>query len=342
MSRVPENKVQDDGKCRSNPVPILVSLPGDAMHRIASFLPPRDALNLSCSCKGLHKCLSLSKLPSRIIFQMQQMSGHLIHGDTCYEAGMIPILHPRPHTVRISCRWRDQGFGNRKGEFWIVGRRPSHERNVEELFDGGRIVYESPPAPHNESFLSVEFCPHEGEIYHIWYKVGSGGGHSLFLRQCTIEELVYDDPERNFANNFSRLKACGALTRMDGPPAPDFFLKILLAICKSARLALENGQEPDESIKSVFQAYNFPITVQSLLSLEEIVHHEAELRIQIHVDNTERESARRQESAERQSRAPQSSQQPQILLQPRPPPPQQPQPPLHRIILRRMRFPGGS
>jgi hypothetical protein len=337
MSQIPEKQVLDDGKCRSKPVPILISFPGDVMQRIASFLPPRDALNLSYSCKGLHTCLSLSKLPPRIIFKKMQLSGHVIHGDTCYEAGMIPILHPRPHTVRIACRWRDQGFGNRKGECWIVGRRSSHARDVEELFDGGRIVYESPSAPHNESLLSVEFCPLEEEIYHIWYKVGSGGGHTLLLRKCIIEELVYDDSDQNFASNCFRLKACRVL--MEGPPAPDFLFQILLATCKSARMALKNGQEPDEAIKAVFQKYNFPITAQSLLSLEEIVHRESELIIQIHMDNTERERARRQESAERQSRAPQSSQQPHVLLQPQPP--RRPQPPLHRIILRRMRFPGG-
>ena len=91
----------------------------------------------------------------------------------------------------------------------------------------------------------------------------------MLLRQGTIDELVYDDAERNFANNFSRLKACGALSWMKGPPAPDFFWKIMLATCKSARLALENGQQPDETVKEALQTYNFPINAQSLLSLEE-------------------------------------------------------------------------
>lgn len=80
-------------------------------------------------------------------------------------------------------RWRDQGWGNSKGRFWI------------EHWRGGELVSECmdmfPTAPHVESeAIFVTSNPEHsllkgtrsGDYLRYCYNVGGGGGHQLVIR----------------------------------------------------------------------------------------------------------------------------------------------------------------
>lgn len=63
----------------------------------------------------------------------------------------VPVLFPRrTHSVVLTCRWRDQGYGNRKGKLFVVAF-PSNDdvrKAAMESIENGMIVYESPLASH--------------------------------------------------------------------------------------------------------------------------------------------------------------------------------------------------
>jgi len=268
----------------------LLSLPTDLLHRIASFLPARDAIHVAASCRCLYSNLSLSILPPRTFFPRQYLAGHAVKGDEPTELIVVPLQYVqgatssdssqparRIHSIIIEFDWYDQGWGNRKGQVYVMTRpskQSNHRRHATPApYDGGRVVYESPLAEHQPSKLRIELPPPESadEEYSLWTKVGGGGGHLLFLNDGTIRTLLYDDVERNFSRNYHKLYECGVLkARWDipsSPPSPssreqqsssasrstnqtntttpDFYHKLLVETCHMMRrqLALQQRQE---------------------------------------------------------------------------------------------------
>lgn len=66
---------------------------------------------------------------------------------------------------------------------------------------------------HERLRLRMSFSPIQGNSYHFYYKVGSGGGHQLVFHTGQLHLLMYDDDQsRNVSRNYSVLLAGGALT----------------------------------------------------------------------------------------------------------------------------------
>jgi len=118
--------------------------------------------------------------------------------------------------MNVSMIWKDQGWGNRKGKLFVVAEEKNqpYDRSSQR-FGGGRLLYTSEIAPHEEHTLGITFQPKENETYHIWYVVGGGGGHSLSLFSVIIQALLLDDIFRCYG------KACNFLTRTEALPAWD-------------------------------------------------------------------------------------------------------------------------
>ena len=45
-------------------------------------------------------------------------------------------------------------------------------------------------APH---MSELTFYPIDAEYYYIWYRVGGGGGHMLFLKDIEVGTFVFDE-----------------------------------------------------------------------------------------------------------------------------------------------------
>lgn len=114
-------------------------------------------------------------------------------------------LQKEYHTVYLCMRWKDQGWGNRKGAVSIV----DNNSNGGQLPDGTLLPARAPndfkpcgpcvldlitPAPHNMGPLRLSFSPKAGGSYSLWARAGGGGGHSLFVEDCKLVALEYLTP----------------------------------------------------------------------------------------------------------------------------------------------------
>lgn len=196
----------------------LIHLPLELQLRVISFLGARDALSLSQSCKTLHSDLALSVLsPSLKIFDKLDWSSgsDAEEGDIIHRGFRLPVYNKniRGHSICFDCVWGDQGWGNCKGEAWIVAFPPNFPiPNIGNgNFTGGRIVAHSRLASHCRLRLRMTFSPVEGEEYHFYYKVGGGGGHRLFFLRGRMHALIYDDQSRTLSGNYRVLRHGGVI-----------------------------------------------------------------------------------------------------------------------------------
>ncbi|KAL7574906.1 hypothetical protein ACA910_010736 [Epithemia clementina (nom. ined.)] len=275
----------------------LLQLPLELKRRVASFLDSRDAISMARTCKTMNLALPLTRLePVRPLFATYRRSGDVATGDNWFRAFRLPVLNRRVHSMRIEFFWRDQGWGNRKTECRIVGYplpvtdTPSRYQNGSQ-FGGGRVVAASPGfASHDEERLRLTFNPLENEYYHLWYKVGGGGGHVMFLRQGSLQTVIFDDEFRNLARNYRVLFAEGVLCReVEGEIrqrnsyASLFFPRMLISVSRALRRQLQGDTSQEANLRLELEAflaeYSIPLNVGSLVALEEIIQADIEERL---------------------------------------------------------------
>lgn len=210
----------------------MEELPAEIITGLVGYLPPIDAIRFGSTYKALHSKLSLTVTPARQI--IHSFIEHDRNDDPHY-GFQIPTT-PQD-TVAHSCclmmNWRDQGWGNRKSRVFVVAEEMGrvHDRSSgghegrnksNERFGGGKVVYSSAIALHEEQMLAVVFTPKQNETYHCWYAVGGGGGHSILLRDVRVQALVIDDSSRSFANALAR---AGEFAPWDAVEDADQFLQ---------------------------------------------------------------------------------------------------------------------
>ena len=269
----------------------ILNFPSELKRRTASFLSAQDACKVSETCKSLHSSLSLRFLRnSRILFARgQHFAGHFNTGDEPVAFVHIPCISRRVHSISITCRWRDQGWGNRKGKLWVIGRHRSAPVDDTLPFRGGRVVCESLAAPHTTEQQKLSFLasPMEGEVYQLWYRVGGGGGHQLHMFDGRMHSVIFDDEQGNLSRNYQILQNVGAIgvhPLSSMPPAATrsaFYPQLLLRVSRLLRFELQKRQEEeapaknnlidDHPLASFFQVFHIPVNEGSLLALEEII-----------------------------------------------------------------------
>lgn len=225
--------------------------------------------------RQIHKALSLATLPPRDFLESFHALGKVATGDTPQRAvAWIPILYPgrHVHSVRLCINWYDQGWGNRKGQVYVVERAQVPENH--RRFQGGTAVYESPRAPHEPQRLKIVWSPREGATYDLWSKVGGGGGHQLTLQQGRSQVLIYDDDERNYSRNFNLLVTPNVLQGR-------FYPCLLKAVCQSLRQQLVHSMPLDETLKAFLEEWHLSVTERSLQAMEDIVDDVGQYKAQL-------------------------------------------------------------
>mmetsp|Transcript_29779 Transcript_29779/g.63766 ORF Transcript_29779/g.63766 Transcript_29779/m.63766 type:complete len:182 (-) Transcript_29779:141-686(-) len=176
----------------------LTDLGPELTGTIASFLEPRSIIALNTTSMAVNR-----NVPFRVS-EVRQLAPE-IEAVGAHRTGHIPVKCVdlgdlnQVHTASVRCEWWDQGWGNYKGRIWIVALpasiedRPLSELSLEERLnlEGGRIVYSSPIAPRQRETLTINFSPKMEENYHLWYEVGGGGGHKLFISNLRLKTLVF-------------------------------------------------------------------------------------------------------------------------------------------------------
>ena len=121
------------------------------------------------------------------------------------------VWQPIPHleglklnSVHVRCRWKDQGWGNRKGMLSVV--RAGGQAPNDYCKWGPDVMCGKEPAPHDFQRLSLYYrSPADGERFDLCARAGGGGGHSLSVDKLVVRAIaLVDSPEAEaaFARHF--------------------------------------------------------------------------------------------------------------------------------------------
>ena len=163
---------------------ILCTTPDLILLKIVEFLPPLDIIHLSQTCKQLHQIL-----PSYLIISASDFEGHVhTRPHFCPEKWFDgPKIDKKIRSIVISFKWKDQGWGNRKGNVWL------------KIIREGEVILETSSslcglAEHKWGEVNVylgkeqnvvsQFKP--GDKYRFMQNVGGGGGHSLYIKNFEV------------------------------------------------------------------------------------------------------------------------------------------------------------
>ncbi len=160
----------------------------DLTETIASFLCPVDALALDASGSAT-RCVMVEVIGDDEWARVEFLGARdIYHAHRWFDVplGRAPA---RLHTVAITFFWSDQGWGAHKGMLSVVrhgGRAPDDYAPWT-----ADVMCGKEPAPHTNTHDSMEFRPRAGEGYAVWYRVGGGGGHRLFIHRMGMHRLHY-------------------------------------------------------------------------------------------------------------------------------------------------------
>jgi hypothetical protein len=212
----------------------LLLLPLELQRRITPFLHPEDAMNLTESGVATNRMIVRALNPDRHPGKpLPPIVGSYRTGDRPRPSGLrlrliTEISKDVVHSMTLHAQWKDQGWGNQKGELFIAAHpRISTEEpdavpgfsidfdvdDDRDPFDGGRVVaMTTEMAPHEWGHVELTFTPREGEVYYLWYRVGGGGGHELRIKDCRLQTFVYDDMDNSFSNTYQVLYNLGVVS----------------------------------------------------------------------------------------------------------------------------------
>ena len=163
----------------------LETLPELAVERICEFLNVNDLGRFAQTCRRLHAIVP--KLKDLVIkgddFSINQgrRDGHY-----CPKIWFDGPPLPGPvRLMKVSMKWKDQGWGNRKGQVWMQLMRGddkvAEKKNIFEI------------APHEWAEEAAKVEDHDllklskkGDFYRFMRNTGGGGGHSLKVKNFTV------------------------------------------------------------------------------------------------------------------------------------------------------------
>jgi hypothetical protein len=221
---------------------VFLILPSELQRRIVYFLNSADAINFTKSNIVLGK-VNVSKLHS-IPLQSLHMVGLRDNGDIPqpYEPRIKPTCKiSNVHSMSVRAQWKDQGWGNMKGMMYIVATPKTTTGKLGDMttvadstqdqttsnnapFDGGRVIaMTTASAPHDWEQVELTFSPIDGEVYNLWYSIGGGGGHELFLKDVEVQTYIFDDHQFTYQKTFEGLYNIGCVgsTNAQAPIRPN-------------------------------------------------------------------------------------------------------------------------
>jgi hypothetical protein len=169
----------------------LDRLPGLVLSHLADYLSPEETARLSLTCRHLHDVLPRFTVMRGGDFEIYGPSGGHWAPEQYFDGP------PLPSTVRkltLSLKWRDQGWGNRKGEIFMKLMRPasggSGGSDAREVAEKRRIFG---IAKHQEEEAKTEIADDPivtlakpGDFYRFMRNAGGGGGHSLTVKNFRV------------------------------------------------------------------------------------------------------------------------------------------------------------
>jgi hypothetical protein len=269
-------------------------LPDAVLGRMVSFLDDRDATMFSsCNHQLRHQFPIVQLHPPVVIPNQLRVDGASDDGDD-YECKItIPatLFLTGARSVQLSCRWKDQGWGNQKSQVAILATpqfgthgSPVHPpqripwNELHQRRHGSRLVcYTANVAAHGWQPLVLKFIPHvPDENYHLYMKAGGGGGHALMLEDIRIHSVIVDKPDRSMSRNFRILSDLNVIGNQSKSPFLFQLLHTNIASLRDYYLRGQSQQSVDAHSRYVVQfmrSHGFDVTDSSLESIQQLLGH---------------------------------------------------------------------
>ncbi|CAB4015910.1 LRR-GTPase of the ROCO family [Paramuricea clavata] len=157
-------------------------LPDLVLLKIAEYLSPAECVRLSLTCKRF-----CGLLPQYVRFLGEDGPYSPHWAPEFYFDG--PDLKGKVKRFRASAEWKDQGWGNMKGQLILKLMRRDSRQNM--------VIAENTNifgiAGHDWANSACVLVTHPvvrlaepGDFYRFERNAGGGGGHSLFVRKFTV------------------------------------------------------------------------------------------------------------------------------------------------------------
>ena len=160
----------------------LELLPAVVLQHIVTYLSAEDTVRLARTCRRLY-----SSLPSFVV--MRGLDFHIYgprKGHWCPELYFNgPILTRPVKRLTISLTWKDQGFGNRKGQIYVILMR-KHKKIAESHSWIGLALHEEETKSAELSDHAVVTEARPGDRYTVMRNAGGGGGHRLIVNNFKL------------------------------------------------------------------------------------------------------------------------------------------------------------
>mmetsp|Transcript_25123 Transcript_25123/g.50072 ORF Transcript_25123/g.50072 Transcript_25123/m.50072 type:complete len:190 (-) Transcript_25123:49-618(-) len=184
----------------SHPTCHFNTLPPSLFVTISSFLSLPDALHFSVTSKTAVP--SMSSSPVALASTDHTWGYHTrlegtsqLHDAERYSPYLwqnLPLASLATiHSVRITGKWRDQGWGNKKGMISVTKNGTPAPNDYSKWHPN--VVCGLEPAPHDETSFTLTFTPDaSATTYDIYCRVGGGGGHSLQVHSVSAVAYCHD------------------------------------------------------------------------------------------------------------------------------------------------------
>ncbi len=162
--------------------------PDLVLSHVADLLCPEDVARLSQTCHRLHSVLPHFMIVHGKDFEIRgPRSGHW--APELYFDG--PVLPSIVKKLSLSVVWKDQGYGNRKGEIFLQLMRQTNTSSSPVVVAEKRRVFGI--AEHHEMKANAELrddpvikLAKPGDFYRFMRNAGGGGGHSLTVKKFRV------------------------------------------------------------------------------------------------------------------------------------------------------------
>jgi hypothetical protein len=154
----------------------LLDLPGELLEELSRFLSVEDCSRLSRTCRHLYEVL-----PRFVLIRGKDFRKRGPHDGHFWPERYFqgPVFTAKIKKVSLSIKWKDQGWGNRKGEIFIkLMRKSGMVAEKRAVFGIAEHEWTTPSATLGADEPIVRDAQ-PGDFYEFMRNVGGGGGHEL-------------------------------------------------------------------------------------------------------------------------------------------------------------------
>ena len=158
-------------------------MPELVLLRIADYLAPEDIVHLAQTCRRAYSVLPRFLLIRGNDFTVRGPPGGHWAPELYFDG---PKLNKSIRKLTVSLEWKDQGWGNRKGEIFVQLVRGASDIVAERRHVTGTAEHELTSAKAVLDAHPVVTWAQPGDFYRFMRNAGGGGGHTLTVKKFRV------------------------------------------------------------------------------------------------------------------------------------------------------------